>query len=108
MHFACDPACVSNLDACTQFGKAAEVEMSAMCLVNGEQGPSCKSLCANGVQSLVGAHGCVQGECQPLGMVTLCEGYLCDEQGMACLESCETDAQCSQQFTCVDTQCVPG
>jgi hypothetical protein len=108
VHFACDAACVTNVDACMQFGKATELEMSAMCLVDGESTPTCTSKCANGIESLIENHGCVTGECTGLGPVSFCEGYTCDEQRVACLESCETDAQCSEQFTCFSSQCVPG
>ena len=108
VHFACDGACVTNIDSCAPLAKASEVEMSAMCLVEGEQGPGCTSKCANGIESVIENHGCVLGECQPLGAVSFCEGYVCDEQRVSCLESCETDTHCSQDFICAEGQCLPG
>lgn len=106
VHFACDAGCVTNLDACTPFSKASEVEMSAMCSVDGEPGPACTPKCTDGIQSLVQSYGCVVGECQPLGAVALCGAYACNEQGTACLEACELISDCAEPFTCVDQQCV--
>jgi hypothetical protein len=108
LHFACDGACVTNVEGCSPYAAASEVEMSAMCSVNGESTAMCTSKCTDGIQAVVQDFGCVTGECAPLGEAALCGPYACDEQEVACLESCETVSDCNEQFTCVDLQCVPG
>lgn len=106
VHFACDPVCVTNLQGCTPFGKAGEIKMQAMCAVGGEPTQACTSKCTAGIQAVVQGHGCVAGECMPLGQAEFCGPYLCDEQGIACLDACETTSDCADQFTCQESQCV--
>ncbi|HLT37671.1 MAG TPA: hypothetical protein VK034_15365 [Enhygromyxa sp.] len=108
VHFACEEACVTNPAGCTKYTVASEVDASAMCAVEGQPGPGCTSACTGGNQPVVQLHGCVEGECSPLGAAQYCVGYLCNEQGVACFDACETDAQCAEQFHCFSSQCVPG
>lgn len=104
-HFACDPACVTNLDGCTRYASANEIEMSAMCSVNGEATPMCHPVCTGGNLATVQRHGCDTGECAPIGGPTACEPYLCNEQDTGCFEACETDAQCADPYTCSVPAC---
>jgi hypothetical protein len=107
VHFACDPACVTDLQGCTPFAKAGDIKMEAMCAVGGETTQACTGKCTAGIEAVAQGFGCVAGECMPLGDAQFCGPYLCDEQGLECLEACETVSECTDQFTCADSQSVP-
>jgi hypothetical protein len=106
VHFACDPACVTNQQACAPFALAADVGMAAMCAVKGP-GPDCHNTCSNDT-STVTHYTCNVGECVGLGIIELCEPYACNADGAFCYDSCQSDLQCAGLYSCIQGVCQPN
>jgi hypothetical protein len=104
VHFACDPVCVTDPLGCAPGAFAADVDMAAMCVIQGF-GPGCHPTCSNENNSVVQQQTCSFGECM-FAFQQICNPYACNPETVTCFGACENDLECAQGFTCQDFDCV--